>query len=168
MKKRVGKKAGNVLLVKKFFSDVCLPEYMLASDVGLDIRANEDITLKPLEQKAVRTGIAIKIPEGHVGLVRDRAGIVSKMNVHTAAGTFDPAYRGEVSVVLINFSDDTVEIEKGMRIAQLVIMPVAKVKVQEVGKLPFTERYDKSFGSTGIKERLNEFKKLGKEIGNES
>ena len=164
-KKEDGKKEEkNVLLVKKFFPDVNLPEYMMASDVGLDLRANENVVLKPLEQKTVRTGIAIKIPDGCVGLIRDRAGIVSKMNVHTAAGTFDPAYRGELSVVLINFSDDTVEIEKGMRIAQLVIIPVIKVKVKEVDKLDVTERYDKGFGSTGMKEKLEEFKKLEKEI----
>lgn len=148
------------LEVKKFFSDVSLPEYMMKSDVGLDLRANETVILKPLEQKTIRTGIAIKIPDGNVGLIRDRAGIVSKMNVHTAAGTFDPAYRGEVSVVLINFADDTVEIEKGMRIAQLVIMPVTKVKVTQVNKLPVTERYDKSFGSTGMKEKVQALKDL--------
>lgn len=156
-----------VLLVKKFFPDVSLPEYMMESDVGLDLRANETLTLKPLEQKTVRTGIAIQIPEGHVGLIRDRAGMVGKMNVHTAAGTFDPAYRGEVSIVLVNFGDDEVEIEKGMRIAQLVIMPVAKVKVEQVNKLPITERYDKGFGSTGMKEKAKEFHKLDKSINKE-
>jgi dUTP pyrophosphatase len=165
MKKRKENKEGSkVLLVKKFFSDVCLPEYMIKSDVGLDLRANENIILKPLEQKAVRTGIAIKVPDNCVGLIRDRAGIVSKMNVHTAAGTFDPDYRGEVSVVLINFSDEEVEIEKGMRIAQLVVMPVIKVKVLEVDKLPLTERYDKGFGSTGMKEKLSEFRKIEKDM----
>jgi dUTP pyrophosphatase len=153
----------NSLLVKKFSSEASLPEYMMSTDVGLDIRANETVILRPLEQKTVRTGIAIKIPENHVGLIRDRAGIVSKMNVHTAAGTFDPAYRGEVSVVLINFGDDTVEIEKGMRIAQLVIIPVARVKVKQVESLPITERYDKGFGSTGLKEKakaLNDIRKM--------
>ncbi|MDD5151260.1 MAG: hypothetical protein PHC28_12425, partial [Flavobacterium sp.] len=104
---------------------------------------------------------AIKIPEGHVGLIRDRAGIVSKMNVHTAAGTFDPAYRGEVSVVLINFADESVTIEKGMRIAQLVILPVTKVKIVDVKKLDITERYDKGFGSTGLKEIIKLQKAMG-------
>lgn len=169
MKKRKVKKESekNVLLVKKFFSEVSLPEYMMRSDVGLDLKANETVLLKPLEQKAVKTGMAIKIPDNSVGLIRDRAGIVSKMNVHTAAGTFDPAYRGEVSVVLINFSDDDVEIEKGMRIAQLVIMPVIKVKVKKADKLPVTERYDKGFGSTGMKEKVVEFKKIDEEIESE-
>lgn len=156
----------NVLEVKKFFKEAFLPEYMIKSDVGLDLRSNENVIIKPMEQKTIRTGIDIKIPANHVGLIRDRAGIVSKMNVHTAAGTFDPAYRGEVSVVLINFSDDAVEIEKGMRIAQLIIIPVTKVEIQEVAKLDVTERYDKGFGSTGIKEKAQEFKKLEKELAN--
>jgi dUTP pyrophosphatase len=156
------KNTDNILLVKKFFHDASLPEYMMESDVGLDLRAKESVVLRPMEQKRVRTGIAIKIPEGHVGLVRDRAGIVSKMNVHTAAGTFDPDYRGEVSVVLINFSDVPVEIEEGMRIAQLVIMPVTKVKVKEVDKLPITERYDRGFGSTGLKEKIQALKEIKK------
>ena len=83
------KKEENIFLkVKKISKDAFLPEYMLNTDVGLDLRANETTELYPMEQKAIKTGIAVKIPEGHVGLIRDRAGIVSKMNVHTAAGTF--------------------------------------------------------------------------------
>lgn len=143
---------GCVLEVKRFLEGVPMPEYAMESDVGIDLKAWESVTLHPLEQKNVRTGIAIKIPEGHVGLIRDRAGIVSKMNVHTAAGTFDPAYRGEVSVVLVNFGDDTMQIEKGMRIAQLIILPVAKAEIKEVKKLDITDRYDRGFGSTGMKE----------------
>jgi len=157
VKKRVNKcackgKENCVLEVKRFLEHVSMPEYAMESDIGIDLKACETLTLKPLEQKTVRTGIAIKVPEGHVGLIRDRAGIVTKMNVHTAAGTFDPAYRGEVSVVLINFGDDTVEIEAGMRIAQLLIIPVTKAEIKEVKKLDITERYDKGFGSTGMKE----------------
>jgi dUTP pyrophosphatase len=149
-----------ILEVKRLAKGSELPEYMLESDVGLDLKANEDITLTPMEQKAVRTGIAIKIPEGYVGLIRDRAGIVGKMNVHTSAGTFDSAYRGEVSVFLVNFGDDEVEIERGMRIAQLIIMPIAKVSVKEVKTLENTKRGSKGFGSTGIKEKLKLLKGL--------
>lgn len=158
--KKQKKPAKDALLVKKFFKNVSLPEYALNSDVGFDLRANESVTLDPFEQKAVRTGMAIKIPDGHVGLIRDRAGITTKMNVHTAAGTFDPAYRGEVSVILINFGDESIEIEKGMRIAQMIILPVTKVKIQEVKQLPITERYDKGFGSTGMKSILRDLEKL--------
>jgi dUTP pyrophosphatase len=148
------------LNVKKFFSDVSLPEYALSSDVGFDIRANETVSLSPFEQKPVRTGLAIQIPEGCVGLIRDRAGMTTKMNVHTAAGTFDPAYRGEISVVLINFSDESIEIEKGMRIAQMIIIPIVKVKIKEVKQLPISERYDRSFGSTGIKNIIKQLSDL--------
>jgi len=153
---------GVELNVKKFFHDVNLPEYALSSDVGFDLRANETVSLAPFEQKKIRTGIAIQIPEGHVGLIRDRAGIVTKMGVHTAAGTFDPAYRGEVSIVLVNFADETVQIEKGMRIAQMIIIPVVKVKIKEVKSLPLSERYDRGFGSTGTKNVIKQLSDLEK------
>lgn len=147
------KEAGEakVLKVKKFFSNLELPEYALESDVGFDLRAAEKVSLAPMEQKTVRTGIAIQIPEGHVGLVRDRVGIITKLGVHTAAGTFDPAFRGEVSIVLVNFGDEACLIEPGMRIAQMIVIPVTKVKIQEVSRLDITDRYDRSFGSTGMK-----------------
>ncbi len=156
------KESDVVLNVKKLTKDVSLPEYAVSSDVGLDLRANESVSLYPMEQKVVKTGLIIEIPPGHVGLIRDRAGIVNKMNVHTVAGTFDPGYRGEVSIVLVNFGEESVDIEEGMRIAQMIILPVVKVKVTEVSKLSSTERSDKGFGSTGIKEILKLDKKMRK------
>ncbi|HVY01398.1 MAG TPA: dUTP diphosphatase [Candidatus Nanoarchaeia archaeon] len=156
MKKEVNKnkKQNNKLCleVQKLSDDVITPEYILESDVGLDLRANEDVSLMPLEQKEVKTGLIVKIPEGHVGLIRDRAGIVSQMNVHIVAGTFDSDYRGEVSIILSNAGDEEVEIEKGMRIAQMIIIPVTKVEVKVVKSLSKTERGSKGFGSTGLKE----------------
>lgn len=146
-----------ILEVKKLNDGAFLPEYMFDTDVGLDLKADENVNIYPLEQKTVKTGISIKIPEGHVGLIRDRAGIVSKMNVHTAAGTFDPAYTGEVSVVLVNLGETSVQIEKGMRIAQIVIIPVTRVLVKEKKSLEKTKRGEKGFGSTGISK---EFDKL--------
>jgi dUTP pyrophosphatase len=138
------------------------PEYILGTDVGFDLKAIENVTLFPLEQKIVRTGIAMEIPKGYVGLVRDRAGIVQKMNVHTVAGTFDSGFRGAVSIILVNMSEETVEIEEGMRIAQIILIPVVKAKIQEVKKLSNTERGEKGFGSTGIKEIERELKKISK------
>jgi len=152
------------LEVKKISKDAFLPEYMFDTDVGLDLKANETVEIFPMEQKTVKTGVAVMIPKGHVGLIRDRAGIVSKMNVHTAAGTFDSAYTGEVSVVLVNLGEGTVGIEKGMRIAQLVIIPVTRVSVKEVKSLAQTQRGEKGFGSTGFKERINELNKLAEEV----
>jgi dUTP pyrophosphatase len=86
------------------------------------------------------------------------------MNVHTSAGTFDSFYRGEVSIVLTNFGEDEVSIEKGMRIAQLIILPVIRVKVKEVKKLSETTRNQRSFGSTGVKEVIKELEQLEKMV----
>jgi dUTP pyrophosphatase len=146
--------AEKILNVKKLLKDAELPGYITDTDVGFDLRAAKDVDIEPGEQKTIPTGIAIEIPKRHVGLVRDRAGIITRMNVHTVAGTFDPAYRGEVSVVVVNFGDETACIEKGMRIAQMIILPVAKVKIKEVKKLSETKRGSKGFGSTGMKEIL--------------
>ena len=153
-----------VLRVSKLDEEVELPEYALESDVGLDIRANESVTIAPFESKAIKTGIMIEIPENHVGLIRDRIGVLTKLNVHTSAGTFDPAYRGEVSIVLTNFGEEDAYIEAGMRIAQLIILPVAKVLVKEVKKLKETKRGERSFGSTGIKEVIRELENLQKKV----
>ncbi len=155
-------KLETVLKVKKIFKDAELPEYALNTDIGIDIRANETVVVPVSEQKTIKTGLAIEIPEGHVGLIRDRAGIITKMGVHTAAGTFDPAYRGEVSIVLVNCGEQDVEVEKGMRIAQMIILPVTKAKIQEVKELSSTERGERGFSSTGIKGVIKELDKLKK------
>ena len=103
--KRVSKK--DVIKVKRLGPDAELPSYVYESDVGFDLRADESVRLFPGEQKKVKTGLVIEIPEGHVGLIRDRVGIVTEMGVHTSAGTFDPGYRGEVSIILVNLSEET-------------------------------------------------------------
>lgn len=153
----------NVLKVLRISKEAELPEYAMQSDVGFDLRAAETKNIEPYQQKKIGTGLVIEIPEGHVGLIRDRAGIITKMGVHTVAGTFDPAYRGEVSVVLVNFGEETVMVEKGMRIAQMIVLPVTKVKIQDVKELSKTERQDRGFGSTGMKEII----RLGKELNKE-
>jgi len=155
-----------VLKVKKISKDAELPEYAFESDVGFDLRANEEVTINSMEHKAIKIGIAIEIPEGYVGIIRDRAGIITKMGVHTVAGTFDPAYRGEVSVIMTNFGDEEVVIEKGMRIAQMIIIPVEKVKIVETKKLSETKRGKRGFGSTGdmdILKELDELEEMSKE-----
>lgn len=166
MVKKINKKENVVLKVKKISKDAELPEYVLESDVGFDLRANENVAINSMEHKAVKTGIAIEIPEGYVGLIRDRAGIITRMGVHTVAGTFDPAYRGEVSIILTNFGDEEVSIEKGMRIAQMIIIPVEKVKIVEAKELSETARGKRGFGSTGIKDILKELDELGDMAGN--
>jgi dUTP pyrophosphatase len=139
------------LEVKKISENAVLPKYFMPSDVGLDLVCTENVSFLPSEQKEVKTGLIIKIPKDHVGFIRDRAGIVSKINLHTTAGTIDPDYRGELTVVLINHGEVEVEIEKGMKIAQLVIVPTIKVNVIELEELDETERGEKGFGSSGIR-----------------
>jgi dUTP pyrophosphatase len=156
------KKAEISLNFLKLSKEAEVPEYALDSDAGFDLKALENASIFPFEQKKVRTGIAIEIPKGYVGIVRDRAGIVQKMNVHTVAGTFDSGFRGEVSIILVNMNDKTVEVEKGMRIAQIILIPVVKAKITEVKKLSETERGEKSFGSTGMKEIIRELDKISR------
>ncbi len=150
----------DVIKIKRIARGAEIPSYVYNSDVGFDLRANETIRLFPGEQKGVRTGLVIGIPENHVGLIRDRVGIVTDMGVHTSAGTFDPGFRGEVSIILVNLSEETRYIESGMRIAQMIVIPVSRPKIVEVKSLDKTERGEKSFGSTGLKK----LKKLEKSM----
>jgi dUTP pyrophosphatase len=149
-----------VIKVKKIKSNVELPSYLYESDAGFDLRAIETVRLFPGEQREVKTGLILEIPDGVVGLIRDRVGIVTKMGIHTSAGTFDQGFRGEISVVLVNMSEETKYVEEGMRIAQMILIPVIKPKILEVKNLEDTQRGKNSFGSTGLKE-LN---KLTKEM----
>jgi len=162
MKKGIDKKDEIILNFLKLSKNAESPEYAFGTDAGFDLKAIENVSLFPFEQKDVRTGIAIEVPKGYVGIVRDRAGIVQKMNVHTVAGTFDSGYRGEVSVMLVNMNDKTVEVEKGMRIAQIILIPIVKAKIIEVKKLSDTERGERGFGSTGMKEITKELNKISK------
>ena len=162
MKKRIDKKDEIILNFLKLSKNAESPEYAFGTDAGFDLKAIENVSLFPFEQKDVRTGIAIEVPKGYVGIVRDRAGIVQKMNVHTVAGTFDSGYRGEVSIMLVNMNDQTVEIEKGMRVAQIILIPIVKAKIIEVKKLSETERGERGFGSTGMKEITKELNKISK------
>jgi dUTP pyrophosphatase len=149
------------LKVKLLSKDSELPEYALNSDVAFDLRSNESLTISSFEQKEIKTGIAIQIPEGYIGLVRDRVGLITKMGLHVVAGTFNHQYTNEVSVVMINFGKEEVVIEKGMRIAQIVIVPVKKLKIKEAKSIKDTERTGREFGSTGFKEIVRELNKIG-------
>ncbi len=122
----------DVLEVVKVDKDAELPEYAMDSDVAFDVRANEDVSIDAFEQKEVKTGIKIKIPEGYIGLVRDRVGIVTEMTAHVIAGTFDSNYDKEVSIFIVNLGEESILIERGMRIAQIIVVPVKKLKIKEV------------------------------------
>lgn len=148
----------SVIKVKKISPNAEIPSYAYSTDVGFDLRAINSEKLFPGEQKEFRTGLMVELPEGNVGLIRDRVGIVTKMGVHTCAGTFDSGFRGEITIFLVNLSEETRYIEAGMRIAQMVIIPVVKPQILQVKEISDTERGGKSFGSTGMKE-LNDLHK---------
>jgi dUTP pyrophosphatase len=132
-----------------------LPEYQSADAAGMDLRAAlpeyAPLTLTPMERALVPTGLALALPPGFEAQVRPRSGLAVKhgIGVLNAPGTIDADYRGEVQVLLINLGDLPVTIERGMRIAQLVVAPVTRAQVRVVAALPETRRGDGGFGSTG-------------------
>jgi dUTP pyrophosphatase len=128
-----------------------MPAYAKPGDAGLDLRASEAATLAPGDRRLVPTGVAIAIPEGHAGLVLPRSGLAmhNGVTVLNAPGLIDSGYRGELKVLLINHGAEAVAIERGERIAQLVIQPVAHARLVEVERLPDSARGEGGFGSTG-------------------
>jgi len=137
------------LKVKLIHPDAKLPVYGHPGDAGLDLFSVVDRDLCPGEVFAVPTGIQVAIPPGFVGLVWDKSGISLK-GVHRLAGVVDAGYRGEVQVVMINLGREPFTLKKGMKIAQMLIQPVASVSVVESGTLDDTSRGEGGFGSTGL------------------
>jgi dUTP pyrophosphatase len=136
------------LKVKKIEKDAKLPVYGHKGDAGLDLFSNIDYELKRGEVFPVPTGIQVEIPFGHVGLIWDKSG-VSLQGVHRLAGVVDAGYRGEVKVVMVNLGQQSFTIKRGMKIAQILVQPVAEVEVTEVEELEDSSRGEGGFGSTG-------------------
>lgn len=137
------------LKVKRISPGAKLPSYGHPGDAGLDLFSAEDYVLGPHDVHAVRTGIKVAIPRGHVGLIWDKSGISLK-GVHKLAGVVDAGYRGEVQVVMVNLGREPFEIKTGMKIAQMLIQPVNDVAVAEADELDDTKRGEGGFGSTGL------------------
>jgi dUTP pyrophosphatase len=132
-----------------------LPAYQSEHAAGLDllaaVPAKAPLTLAPGARALIPTGIAIALPEGHEAQVRPRSGLAARhgLTVLNAPGTIDADYRGEVQVLLINLGGEAVKITRGMRIAQLVIAPLARAALREAASLDDTSRGKGGFGSTG-------------------
>ncbi len=139
------------LRVKKLTPTAILPKYANPGDAGLDIYADETVVLQPNEKKTIKTGIAFALPPNHVGLVWDKSGLASKFHLHTFAGVIDESYRGELQIVIGNFGSASYTIEKGKKIAQLLVQPISYTSVEEVSELAETQRGSGGFGSTGLK-----------------
>jgi dUTP pyrophosphatase len=138
-------------------SDLPLPSYATEGSAGMDVYAdiNEPITIASQETVMIPTGLAIELPEGYECQVRSRSGLAAKFGVFAlnAPGTIDPDYRGEIKVILSNFSDKEFEVKRGDRIAQLVIAQFVRAEWNLVDDLNNTERGSGGFGSTGIEGR---------------
>lgn len=136
-------------------ADLPLPAYESAAAAGMDLPAavEQELTLAPGERALVPTGLAIALPDGYEAQVRPRSGLAAQngITVLNTPGTVDADYRGEIKVILANLGNEDFTIERGMRIAQMVIAPVVQAVLQEAESLPETARGEGGFGSTGTK-----------------
>ena len=137
--------------VRRLRDDASLPSQAYAVDAGLDLAACEHVTLEPGQRAVVPTGIAVEIPEGYAGFVQPRSGLAAQhgIGIVNSPGLIDSGYRGEIRVVLVNLdSREPFTVEPGARIAQLVIAPVASVRLVEAAELASSERGPRGFGSS--------------------
>jgi len=132
-----------------------LPSYQTTASAGMDLRANnqEPVELKPLERAIIPTGIYIEIPSGYEAQIRPRSGLAAKKGISlvNSPGTIDADYRGEIGVIMVNLSNEPFTVEKGERIAQMVIAKHEQAKWVLVDELGESERGAGGFGSTGVK-----------------
>jgi dUTP pyrophosphatase len=139
------------LPIQRLREEAVVPARAYAGDAGLDLAACERAELGPGERLVVGTGLAVAIPDGYAGFVQPRSGLAARhgISVVNAPGLIDSGYRGEVHVVLLNTDrSEPFVIEPGMRIAQLVVLPVPALELVEVDELPESERGIRGFGSS--------------------
>jgi dUTP pyrophosphatase len=139
------------LPIRRLRDDAVIPARAYDGDAGLDLASCERVELAPGERALVGTGLAVAIPDGHAGFVQPRSGLAAKhgITIVNAPGLVDAGYRGELKVILLNTdSRKPFVVEAGMRIAQLVVLPVPTVDPVEVDELPESERGVRGFGSS--------------------
>lgn len=140
------------MLIKfqKILDEAVIPHYAHTGDAGMDIFSAEEMVIKAGERKNIRTGLKMEMTDGFVGLVWDKSGLALKNGIKTMAGVIDACYRGEIGIVLANLSDQDYKIEKGQKIAQMLIQKIERAEIEEAQKLGETKRADGGFGSTGL------------------
>jgi dUTP pyrophosphatase len=139
------------LPIQKLRDDAVVPTRAYAGDAGLDLAACERVELAPGERALVGTGLAVAIPGGYAGYVQPRSGLAAKhgITIVNTPGLVDSGYRGELKVILLNTdANEPFVIEPGMRIAQLVVLPIPEVVPVETDELPSSERGQRGFGSS--------------------
>jgi dUTP pyrophosphatase len=134
-------------------SDLALPTYATDRSVGMDLAAAvlNDLVIEPGQTGLVPTGLMIAVPEGYEAQIRPRSGLALQngITIPNSPGTVDPDYRGEVKVILLNLGSDPFRISRGMRIAQMVIVPAVQASITVVDELPPTDRGEGGFGHSG-------------------
>ena len=134
-------------------ADLPLPDYATADSAGVDLLAavNDRVVLRPGARTIIPSGIAIALPSGFEAQVRPRSGLAARHGITllNSPGTIDADYRGEISIILVNLGDEDFAVERGMRIAQMLVAPVSAVAWREVNDLPASRRGENGFGSTG-------------------
>ena len=141
------------LPIRRLRDDAVVPRRAYAGDAGLDLTACERVELGPGERAAVGTGLAVAIPDGYAGFVQPRSGLAARhgITIVNTPGLVDAGYRGELKVILLNTdANETFVVEPGMRIAQLVVLPVPGVDPVEVDELPDSQRGVRGFGSSSV------------------
>ena len=141
------------LKIQRLDKELPLPEYAYPGDAGLDLSAAASSKIEPGERVLISTGIALAIPEGYAGFVQPRSGLALKqgLTIVNTPGLIDSHYRGEIKIIALNTDkQNTVSIERGQRIAQLVILPVPLITIEECDDLDETERSTGGFGSSGL------------------
>ena len=137
------------LRVQKLHPDAKLPSFAHTTDAGMDLYCIEEITLAPGQRVQVKTGIAIGVPEGYVGLIWDKSGVSHKRGLKTLGGVIDHGYTGEVVVGMYNTSTEAQTFEVGDKVAQILIQKCEHPQIVEVASLGDSERGSNAFGSTG-------------------
>ena len=135
---------------QKILSGAIVPSYAHPGDAGMDIFSAEDIVLETGKRKNIRTGLKMELPKGYVVLIWDKSGLAFEHGIKTMAGVIDCGYRGEIEIVLVNLSDKDYRIERGKKIAQMIIQKIETAKIEIAGKLNDTLRSEGGFGSTGV------------------
>jgi dUTP pyrophosphatase len=139
------------LYIKRMDKSIELPKYAYEDDAAFDLRAAKDVLIKPGEKALIPTSLKFIIPQGCVGLIWDRSGLAARNSLHCLAGVIDSHYRGETKVVMINLGKEEFKVEKGMRIAQMLIQNYEHVDIEEIEEIKEdTERATGGFGSTGL------------------
>jgi dUTP pyrophosphatase len=137
------------LKIKKLTADAILPKYTYPTDAYFDLYCNNDYEVPPNGRFQISTGIAMQIPDNHVGFIWDKSGLSHKNGLKTLGGVIDSGYRGEVKEGIINLGHEVYKISKGDRIAQMIIQQKIPIEIVEADELDDTERGDLAFGSSG-------------------